>query len=135
GGPGERAGADARPRVRLGDVSRPRYAAGADPGERPEAPDTRDPRPLQQRLALVPPRWDTHARGSRSVLRQPAACDPRLLARPRRREVRRRRLGDSTAPGGGTRRSPHARRRAIGGTFENEFTSGTCALATDAPES
>ena len=83
GAPG-RAGAHARPRVRLGELPLARDAAGRDPEERPAAAHARDPRALQQRLALVPPERDRRPRPHRRVLHRPQPRADRRRARSAR---------------------------------------------------
>ena len=62
-GPPSRAGAHARPGVRLGELPRRRDARRRDPGDRPAPAHPRRARPLQQHLALVSP--ERHHRAAR----------------------------------------------------------------------
>ena len=90
GGPPGRAGANARPRVRLGELPRrSAMRAGDDPRERPAAAHPRDPRPLQQHLAVVPPERDRHA----------AAASRTFFTDRLPRADRRRARGDASARG------------------------------------
>src|SRR5918999_1022871 len=65
------AGAHARPGVRLGELPLARDAAGSDPQAGSAAAHARDPRPLQQHLALVPARRHRRAEPHRRVLHRP----------------------------------------------------------------
>ena len=85
--------ADARPRVRLGDLPHPRHGAERHPAGRPAPARARDPRPLQQRLALVPaarqPLSSTRSASSSSPAAWPSPacrsrCRRRQSASPRR---------------------------------------------------
>ena len=85
----------ARPRGRAratssspGRASSPRDARRRDPGERPAPAHARDPRPLQQHLALVP----AERASSRSTA-SPTSSPSAALAHDRRRAARRRRAG------------------------------------------
>ena len=76
-------------RVRLGQLPRRRDAARArSRSSDPRLHDARDPRPLQQHLALVPAERDRRARPRRGVLHRPQPRDARR-ARPRQPGARR----------------------------------------------